>query len=141
MKLLKRIIAFSLCLISSLFLFSGCTFKKYELIGVVFEGDTKVTPLSKITDEQILNYLEETYNSYIAIDLKSNGNYSMEYKQAVNNYLTLTYTMMGTYEIKHKEETIIFYTPNMKGDLNASTHQYSNNTIIYYDGTCHLAFK
>ena len=141
MKLLKRIIAFSLCLISSLFLFSGCTYKKYELIGVVFEGDTKITLLENITDEAIKNHIKNTYNNHISIDLKSNGSYVMEYTEEVNSYMHLTYTVSGTYELNEKKETIIFYTPSVNGDLNAATNQYSNHTIIYFDGTCHLAFR
>lgn len=139
-KMLKKIISLTLILMCSVYLFSGCTFKKYELIGIVNQGDTKITPLSEITDEETIEYLADNYNSYASIDLKSNGKFVMEYSLSETG-LTITYSQTGSYKLNEKENTITFYTPKSDGTERSTTQQYTKGSIIYYDGVYFLAFK
>lgn len=140
MKVINRIISLLLVFFSCSVLLTGCTYKEYKLIGIVFEGDSKITKLENITDEKITQYLTENYNNNITINLKSNNNYVMSYS-VVDAGLTVTYTQRGTFELKEKEETIIFTTPRGDGSTRSSTQQYSNGAIIYFDGLYYLAFK
>ena len=83
MKILKKIIATCMVLCLSMFLFSGCTYRKYELIGIIKEGDTEVTKLADITDEGMRNYLNESYQNSLYIKLNNDATYEMGYTQAI----------------------------------------------------------
>ena len=58
MKFIKKIVATGMVFLLSIFLFSGCTYRKYELIGIIYEGETEVTKLADITDENLKSYLK-----------------------------------------------------------------------------------
>lgn len=140
MKILKKIIATCMVLCLSMFLFSGCTYRKYELIGIIKEGDTEVTKLADITDEGMRNYLNESYQNSLYIKLNNDATYEMGYTQVDGN-TTVSVTHTGTYDLSKKNETINFYEPKENGEQRKVSHQYSNNMIIYFDGTIHLVLK
>ena len=140
MKILKKIIATCMVLCLSVFLFSGCTYRKYELIGIIKEGDTEVTKLADITDEGMRNYLNESYQNSLYIKLNNDATYEMGYTQVDGN-TTVSVTHTGTYDLSKKNETINFYEPKENGEQRKVSHQYSNNMIIYFDGTIHLVLK
>lgn len=140
MKILKKIIATCMVLCLSMFLFSGCTYRKYELIGIIKEGDTEVTKLADITDEGMRNYLNESYQNSLYIKLNNDATYEMGYTQVDGN-TTVSVTHTGTYDLSQKTETINFYEPKENGEQRKVSHQYSNNMIIYFDGTIHLVLK
>lgn len=140
MKILRKIIATCMVLCLSLFLFSGCTYRRYELIGIINEGDTEVTKLADITDETLKNYIYSSYQNSFYIKLNSNATYEMGYSQ-VNGNTTVSVTHTGTYDLSTKDETINFYEPKENGEQRKVTHQYSNGMIIYFDGTIHLVLK
>ena len=140
MKILKKIITTCMVLCLSMFLFSGCTYRKYELIGIIKEGDTEVTKLADITDEGMRNYLNESYQNSLYIKLNNDATYEMGYTQVDGN-TTVSVTHTGTYDLSQKTETINFYEPKENGEQRKVSHQYSNNMIIYFDGTIHLVLK
>ena len=140
MKILKKIIATCMVLCLSMFLFSGCTYRKYELIGIIKEGDTEVTKLADITDEGMRNYLNESYQNSLYIKLNNDATYEMGYTQVDGN-TTVSVTHTGTYDLSKKTETINFYEPKENGEQRKVSHQYSNGMIIYFDGTIHLVLK
>ena len=140
MKILKKIIATCMVLCLSMFLFSGCTYRKYELIGIIKEGDTEVTKLADITDEGMRNYLNESYQNSLYIKLNNDATYEMGYTQVDGN-TTVSVTHTGTYDLSQKTETINFYEPKENGEQRKVSHQYPNNMIIYFDGTIHLVLK
>lgn len=140
MKLLKKMVALTMVVCASLFLFTGCTYHKYELIGIVEEDGTVVKRLHEIADQDIIDYLYTSYQNKIFIDLNMDGSFSMGY-EIVNNGLTVSYTQVGTFDIDHEKEIINFHTPKGNGEYRTTPQQYSNGMIIYFDGVVHLAFK
>ena len=139
MKSIKKCLAVMMCFLCVAILFVGCAYKKYELVGIVKEGDSEITLIADLDDET-KEYLSTNYGMNATIDLKSNNEFELEYKLTENG-LTLTYTQEGTFELNEKENIIIFYTPNSKGEQIASTQQYLNGKIVYFDGVYFLAFK
>lgn len=141
MKIFSKLISIGLILIFSCFMLAGCSAHKYELVGIVQnEGDDVITLISEIADEEIKNYIVDSYGEDCYIQLKQNGKFVMGYSLTQNG-LTITYEQVGTYEIKHKENTIVFYIPTGTKEPRAVTQQYLNGKIIYYDGVEFLAFK
>ncbi len=141
MKKIAKILSIPLILLMSVFCFAGCTFKTYKLVGIVANStDTTITKLEDITDETTKKYLSDSYDNMVTIKLKSNNTFSMSWT-LVNNGLSVTYTQVGEYEIKNKENTIIFYTERSNGEVMSNTQQYLNGAIIFYDGSYFLAFK
>lgn len=140
MKFIKKIVATGMVFLLSMLLFSGCTYRKYELIGIIYEGETEVTKLADITDENLKSYLIEKYQNSFYIKLNSDATYEMCFKQVDGN-TTITMRHTGTYDLSKKDEVINFYEPKANGEQRKIPHQYSNNMIIYFDGTIHLVLK
>lgn len=139
MKHFKKVISVFFVLVSAFVLFSGCTYKKYDLVGIVKEGDNAITPISSLDDET-KNYLATNYGGKATIDLNQNNTFTLEYS-LVEGGLTVSYKQTGTFELKEKENIIIFNTPRADGSDRKSTQQYLNGAIIYFDGVFFLAFK
>ena len=141
MKFLSKVISLSLIVLLGATMLVGCSTHKYELVGVIMNsGDTAITPISEIPDEDIKNYVISTYGDSCYIDLNQNKTFSMGYSQTTNG-LTITFEQVGTYELNQKENKIVFYTPTGTGEDRPTTQQYLNGKIIYYDGVVFLAFK
>ena len=140
MKIARKILSLALIFVCSMFLFSGCRARKYELIGIIEDGKTEVTLLPQLADGETKDYLIDAYECAIYIDLKNNKDFVMGYTIHEND-LTIEYTQTGTYEINEEENTIIFYTKKSDGSLKENKQQYENDMIIYYDGVEYLAFK
>ena len=140
MKFIKKFTCALLVILMGAYLFSGCTAHKYELVGIVLPGDSVITPLEKIEDEEIKQYIYENYQNNIYIDLDSRGTFSMGYS-LTNNGLTVSYTQVGTYELNQDENIITFYTQTSSGEMSPSKQQYLNGKIVYFDGVVFLAFK
>ena len=140
MKAFKKIVSTLMVCLLSIFLFTGCTYRKYELIGIIKEGETAVTKLADITDDGLKNYLYTSYQNSLYIKLNSDSTYEMGYTQVDNNTI-VTVTHTGTYDLSQKNETINFYEPKGNGEQRKVSHQYSNNMIIYFDGSVHLVLK
>lgn len=141
MKKIAKFLFLPLVFVLCAFCFAGCTYKTYKLVGIVAnQSDTTITKLEDIADEETKTYLSNTYNNMVTIKLKSDNSFSMSWT-LVNKGLSVTYTQVGEYEIKNKENLINFYTDRGEGEVKTNTQQYLNGAIIFYDGTCFLAFK
>ena len=141
MKILSKAISAMLVLLLMATMFVGCSTHKYELVGIILNsGDTEITLIDQIQDEEIKEYLTITYGNNCYIDLNQDHTFSMGYSLTENG-LTITYEQVGEYELKEDESTIIFYTPTSTGEKRPTTQQYLNGKIIYYDGVVFLAFK
>lgn len=140
MKKFSRVVALLCVCILTSFVFCGCTHKRYELVGIVFDGDTKITPLEEIEDQSIVEYIKDSHGEDMYIKLKQNGDFVMGYCQ-YDTSTTVEITHYGRFEIDYDNETISVFFKRSDGSESKTTHQYSNNSIIYFDGTYFLAFK
>lgn len=140
MKLIKKLILLSLVVVSCTHFFTGCAYHKYELVGIVKEGDSTITPLSEISDETIKTHLMNNYQNWAYIELNQDNTFEMGWTKT-DNCLSIDYTISGTFELNEKENTINFTTQTSSDKTDTANQQYLNGAIIYYDGVVFLAFK
>ena len=140
MKILKRITLAFVMVVACTYLFTGCAYHKYELVGIVAEGDTKITLLKDIEDETIKNHLWNNYQNNVTIDLNQNGTFEMVW--GLSEYgMTVTYSQVGTFSLDEKAKTIDFIIQTGEEKTQKIAQQYLNGAIVYFDGVVFLAFK
>ena len=142
MKLLiKKILAntLSICIIFAslvaVMLTTGCTYKTYDLVGIVDLETDKIVYYDDLTDEQ-KGYIDTYSNFKIKLGVRNDITISYEIYEGP---LTITYTFKGTYTL---EGDVLNIKTKQDGKEYTTPEQYTDGKIIYYMGEfdCYFVF-